>query len=79
MMNCEKIKSLMYSNGTKLILIGFINLVLLIITSIHCLISHSNEKLPYSYFVWMVITLIILALGGILICLSTLKVNNQDE
>ena len=78
-MNYEKIKSLLYSNGTKLILIGFINLVLLIITSIHYLISHSNEKLPYSYFVWIVITLIILALGGILICLSTLKVNNQDE
>lgn len=75
----EKIKGLMCSNGLKLILIAFINLVLLIITSIHCLISHSNEKLPYSYFVWIVITLIILALGGILIYLSTLKVKNQGD
>ncbi len=79
MMNYERIKSLMYSNGTKLILIGFINLVLLIITSIYSLFYHSNEKLPYYYFVWIVITLIILALGVILIYISTLKVNNQDD
>ena len=75
----EKIKGLMYSNGIKLILIAFINLVLLIITSIHCLFSHLNEKLPYYYFVWIVITLIVLSLGGILIYLSTLKVNNQGD
>jgi len=79
MMNYERIKGLMYSSGRKLLLIAFINLVLLIITSIYSLFYHSNEKLPYYYFVWIVITLIILALGVILIYTSTLKVNNQDD
>jgi len=79
MMNYERIKGLMYSSDRKLLLIAFINLVLLIITSIYCLFYHSNEKLSYYYFVWIVITLIILALGVILIYISTLKVNNQDD
>jgi len=79
MMNYKRIKGLMYSSGRKLLLIAFINLVLLIITSIYSLFYHSNEKLSYYYFVWIVITLIILALGVILIYISTLKVNNQDD